>query len=258
MADYFNHRSPPSEWPDTEADVDPGRGTRGGLDYTPPPRLGAFRAAGRHTARVRFLRRAIIVGSVLAVSLIALIATFDPFRHLPRSVSISGVGVKGTKVTMDTPKITGVQQGGSPYDIAARTGIQDITTPNVIELLGVDAHVGMHDDTMTHVTSDHGVYDSKEDTMALDGHVLIANTSGYTFGLKRAMIDFKHGTLYSEERTRVDIKGGFVLSDAIVVSDNGHKVVFRGHIDSTFDPPDDDSPPEPAEPAPDGSEETVH
>lgn len=258
MADFTNHRPQSSEWPEAEADDEPARGTRGGLDYTPPPRLGAFRAAGRHTARVKFLRRAIIVGSTLAVSLIALVATFDPLRHLRGTVSISGVGVKGTKVTMDSPKIAGVQQGGSPYDVAARTGIQDITTPNVIELLGVDAHVGMRDDTKTHVTSDHGVYDSKEDTMSLDGNVVIANTSGYTFGLKRAMIDFKHGTLYSEERTRVDIKGGFVLSDAIIISDNGHKVAFTGHVDSTFDPPEDDSPPEPAEPAAAGSEETIH
>jgi lipopolysaccharide export system protein LptC len=211
------------------------------MDYTPPPRLGAFRAAGRHTAQVRFLRRAILLVAVLGVSVIAIVAVFDPFRHLPKGVSIGGVGVKGTKVTMDSPKISGVQQGGGPYDIAAKTGIQDITTPSVIELLGVDAHVGMADATTTHVLSRHGVYDSKDDTMALDGDVTIANSSGYSFGLKSAMIDFKKGILASEERMRVDLKGGFVFSDAMTISNNGHAIAFRGHVASTFDPPEDDS-----------------
>lgn len=229
--------------------------SRAGMDYTPPPRFGAFKAAGRHTTRVRFLRRAIVLGAVFSISIIAIVATFDPFRHLPKSVSIAGVGVKGTKVTMDSPKISGVQQGGGPYDIGAKTGIQDITTPSIIELLGVDAHVGMSDGTTTHVLSSYGVYDSTADTMTLDGNVTIANSSGYTFGLKSAMIDFKGGSLTSQERTRVDLKGGYVFSDSIAISNNGHVIAFRGHVASTFDAPQED--PDPTA-APFGSVASVH
>ncbi len=217
-----------------------GNTSRAGMDYTPPPRKGAFRAAGRHTGRGKCLRRAILLGAVFSVSVIAIVAAFDPFRHLPKTMSIAGVGVKGTKVTMDSPKISGVQQGGGPYDIAATTGIQDVTTPSVIELLGVDAHVGMADATTTHVLSRHGVYNSAEDTMTLDGDVKIANSSGYTFGLKSAMIDFKQGILASEQRMRVDLKGGYVFADAITISNNGHAIAFRGHIESTFDAPEED------------------
>ncbi len=225
-----------------DAPEPPGAGTsRAGMDYAAPPRLGAFRAAGRHTARVRFLRRFIVIGSIFGVSIIAIVAAFDPFRHLPGAISISGVGVKGTKITMDSPKISGVQEGGGPYDIAARSGIQDVTKPSIIELIGVNAHIGMADLTTTHVLADHGVYDSTGDTMMLDGDVKIANSSGYTFGLKSAMVDFKQGLLASEERTRVDLKGGYVVSDAMTVSNNGHAIAFRGNIDSSFDPPEETS-----------------
>lgn len=211
------------------------------MDYTPPVRTGAFKAAGRHTSRVRFLRRAIVLGAVFSVSIIAIVAAFDPFRHLPSGVSIGGVGVKGTKITMDSPRLTGVQPGGGRYRIEAKSGIQDIMKPSVIELIGVDADVGMADRTKTHVLASHGVYDNKLDTMSLDGDVKIANTSGYTLGLQTMLIDFKRGTLTSEERTRVDLKGGNVRADAMTISDNGHNIRFTGHIESTFDAPEEAS-----------------
>ena len=215
--------------------------SRAGMDYTPPPRIGAFKAADRHTARVRFLRRAIILGAALAVSIIAIVAIFDPLRHLPSAVSLAGVGVNGTKITMDRPKISGVQQGGGPYDIKAPTGIQDVLTPSVIELGGVDATVGMAALTTTHILSTNGLYDSKADTMGLSGDVRIANTSGYTLNMSKATMDFKAGVLSSHERLHVDIRGGQVSADDLAISNNGHVVAFRGNIASTFDPPPDDA-----------------
>jgi lipopolysaccharide export system protein LptC len=217
-------------------------GARQGMDYTPPERTGAFKASARHTSRVRFMRRFIIVGSVLGVSAIALVAAYNPFRHLPFSVSMAGVGVHGTKVTMDLPKITGVQQGGGPYEIRAKAGVEDITQPTIMDLEGVDANVGMSDLTTTHVTSTSGVYDSKADTMALSGDVKVANSSGYTFSLKTAQADFRNGVFTSHERLRVDLKGGQVFADDMKISNNGHVIAFVGNVSSTFDASDDSSP----------------
>ena len=212
--------------------------SRSGLDYTPPVRTGAVKAAARHTARVRLLKRAIILGAVLGPSSIAIVAIVNPFRNLP-AISVSGVGVQGTKITMDNPKLSGVQQGGGPYQILAKSGIQDITKPSIMELVGVDAKVGMADKTSTHILSQHGLYDSKADTMVLTGDVKIANTSGYTFNMKSATMDFHQGLLLSHERLRVDLKGGVINSDDLSISNNGHVIAFRGHIDSTFDAPDE-------------------
>ena len=215
------------------------------MDYTPPVRAGAFRAAGRHTALVKYLKRAMILGAVVCVSTIAIVTIFDPFRHLPKEVSVSGVGVSGTKVTMDHPKIAGVQQGGGAYQIKATAGSQDITIPSVITLVNVDASVGMADATTTHILSTSGVYDSKADTMVLDGDVRIANTSGYTLNMKTALMSFRDGLLSSHERLRVDLTGGTVSADDLSISNNGHTIAFRGHITSQFDPPDE--APEPAQ-----------
>lgn len=216
-------------------------GARQRMDYTPTERRGAFKAADRHTSWVRFLKRAMIVGSVVSVSAIAIVAVFNPFHHLPVSVSLAGVGVSGTKITLQAPKITGVQQGGGRYEIKAKAGIQDITKPSIIELEGVDAHVGMSDATTTHVVASHGIYDSKADIMRLNGDVKIANTSGYTLNLRSAAVNFRAGVFDSRERLRVDLNGGQVSADGMTISNNGHIINFDGNVTSTFDPPDDTS-----------------
>ena len=211
---------------------------RGGMDYTPPVRTGAFKAAGRHTARVRLLKRAIILAAVIGPSSIAIVALFNPFHRLPGAISVSGVGVSGTKITMENPKLTGVQQGGGPYEIKAKAGIQDILTPSVMELVGVDAKVGMADRTTTHIVAEHGSYDGKADLMALSGNVKIANTSGYTLNMKSAAMDFHQGVFASHERLRVDLRGGEVAADDLAISNSGHVIAFRGHIASTFEAPE--------------------
>ena len=224
----------------------PGRarldGARRGMDYTPPVRTGAFGASARHTARVRFLKRAIVLGALLAVVSITIVVVFNPFRHLAGSVSLASVGVSGTRITMDLPKISGVQEGGGAYEVKAKSGIQDITTPSVMELLGVDARVGMADATTTRITSRHGVYNSRADTMDLDGDVEIANTSGYTLHLRSAVADFKAGRLTSHERLTVDIKGGPVSADDMAIANNGPVISFPGKVSSIFASGEADAP----------------
>lgn len=225
-------------YPEAYSDA-PGARSRAGMDYTPPVRTGAFKAAGRHTARVKLLKRAIVLSAIIGPSAIAIVAVFNPFHHLPGAISVSGVGVSGTKITMENPKLSGVQQGGGPYEIKAKAGIQDIMTPSVMELVGVDAKVGMADKTTTHIVAEHGRYDGKADLMSLSGDVKIANTSGYTLNMKSATMDFHQGVFASHERLRVDLRGGEVSADDLAISNNGHVIAFRGHIASTFQAPDE-------------------
>ena len=218
-----------------------------GMDHRPPPREGAAREASRHTARVRFLRRTMVAGSILGVSIIAIVAAFDPFHHLPHGISVSGVGVEGTIVTMDSPKISGLRPDGGAYAITARQGLQDITKPSIMDLRGVDATVGMADRTSSRITSDKGVYDGKADTMTLTGHTRIKNTGGYDMTMSTAVMDFKSGVFSSRERSTVAISGGTVSADHLDVVNNGHQVAFEGNIASTFEPADGAPPAPPAQ-----------
>jgi lipopolysaccharide export system protein LptC len=183
---------------------------------------------------VRLFRRAAIAGSLLAIALISAAAFVNPLSRLPADLSVGRVGLEGTKVTLDFPKITGVQNDGQPFQIKARSAIQDITKPNVVELLGIESSIGAADHSTTWVTASRGVYDSLLDKLALEGDIRIKNSSGYDIWLKTAKIDFKTGGLVSDEPVKVVIEGGTIAAKQLDVSDSGHKVSFGGEVTSTI------------------------
>ena len=222
-------------WPSVNA-AGIGRRTRGAsLEVTPPAWRGNFEEAHRHSSRVRLLRRAAIGGSVLAITLILAAVLVNPLRHIPVDISIGRVGLDGTKITVDFPKITGVQNNGRPFEIKARSGIQDVTIPSIIELLDIESSLGTAESSTSWVSAAHGVYDSSNDRLALDGDVRIKSSTGYDICLRTARIDFKSGSLVSEEPVKVVLEGGAIEAKALDVSDNGHKVSFGGDVSSTID-----------------------
>jgi lipopolysaccharide export system protein LptC len=218
--------------------------TRGAtLDLAPPAWRGGFKEARRHSARVRVLRRAAAVGSALALALILGAALRNPLTHLPADISVKRVGLDGTKITVDFPKITGVQNNGRPFEIKARSGIQDITAPNITELKDIESSLGGADSSTSWVSAARGVYDSSSDKLTLEGDVRIKSSTGYDIWLRTARVDFKSGGLVSEEPVKVILEGGAIEAKELDVSDNGHKVSFGGDVTSTIENSEEEPPP---------------
>src|ERR1700744_6194851 len=94
------------------------RSARDRLTVAGGPDMAAFVSAGRHSGRVRLLRRAIIIFCSVTVTLGAIVIFFDPFSRLAH-LSIGGVGLHGTKITIDTPRLTGKRRNGMPYEVRA-------------------------------------------------------------------------------------------------------------------------------------------
>ena len=69
------------------------------------------------------------------------VALFDPFGRLAGSVSVSGIGVDGTKVTMAHPKLAGFRKDGRPYLVTAQEAVQDALHPTLVELHGIAADI---------------------------------------------------------------------------------------------------------------------
>jgi len=196
------------------------------------PRLDAFRAAGRHTARVRILRRLVLAGALGGSVLIVLFA----FRNGIPNVSIDGVGLNGTKVTMDHPKLSGFRSDGRPYDLVATSAVQDAKSPNVLELHDIDAHVTMADKSIVHIVSDLGVYDSSKETMQLNSAIHLTSDAGLDARMKSAFIAFKTGLVDTREPLTVVMNTGTVSADSMHMTDNGKIAVFEGHVHTVVTP----------------------
>ncbi len=200
------------------------------------PRVDAFRAAGRHTARVRLLRRLVLSGAVLGSVAVVVFAFFNPFRVVIPGVTIDGLGLSGSKVTMQHPKLTGFRGDGRPYDLVASSAVQDAKTPNMLELHDIDAHVTMADQSVVHILSDSGLYDSSKETMRLKSAVHLTSDKGLDAHLQSAFIEFKSGLVDTREPLTIVMSTGTVTADSMHMTDNGAHAVFEGHVHSTVNP----------------------
>ena len=199
-------------------------------------RQRAFADAGRHSARVRRLRLGMIGASAAAVVGVVGYVALDPLGRPAGPFSADKLGIEGTRVTMDTPRMNGYRKDGRPYDVRAAKGVQDIRKPNLIDLTDVDAKIVMVDNSTAKITSLSGVYDATKETMSLRGDVRIRNLPAYDMRLSTADIEFKSGRLASNEPVNVLMSDGTISADAVEMGDNGHRITFIGSVKSLMQP----------------------
>jgi lipopolysaccharide export system protein LptC len=202
-------------------------------------RENAFAAAARNSRRVRILRVVLLWGSLAAVALLIVIALFDPFRSLVGGFSMSGIGIDGTKVIMEHPKLAGFRKDGRAYTVNAQKAIQDARTPTLVELHEIDAEIGLANNGVAHVLAHFGLYDSSKEHMDVRDEVEVKSTE-YNVTLNSASVDFKSNTFVSTEPVKVVAANGTTIdADAVSAVDNGHQLIFDGHVRSMIPPPAD-------------------
>jgi lipopolysaccharide export system protein LptC len=209
--------------------------SRRGLDLATVDPRQAIRRARLHSVLVRHIRLAIIVSSSVAVISVAVIAFFDPFKRLPANISVGHVGLHGSRVTMDAPKMSGMRPNGQPFELHGVSGVQDILKPSVVELLGVDAKIVMDDSSASKITAQSGIYDSSKDMIWLKGNVHIVNDSGYDLHMPSAIMNIRSSALITNEPVIMLMNGGRVIAHHMDIEDDGHKISFDGDVKSIVD-----------------------
>src|SRR5579871_128948 len=182
-----------------------GRSNGSRVALTPPrDREIAFAAASRRSARVRFLRKAILFGVVGAIGSMAAIWIFNPFAARFGNLSFSALSVEGSKVEISRPKLSGFRSDGQPYSLTAERALQDIKQPTRVELENLTGEIGMAGGQATHISADSGIYDSVSEHMRLNHNIKIGNGQ-FDIRLRSADIDFKTGVYKSAEPVEVQV-----------------------------------------------------
>lgn len=208
------------------------RGRRPDLSVGRPRR--AIRRARLHSIFVRSLRHFIIAGCSFCILGLGILVLFDPFKRLPRNLSVDQVGVQGSVVTLKTPKMKGFRQDGQPFELSGVSGTQDILNPSRVNLMGVDAKLGLDDTTTAKITARTGVYDSSRNMVWLRDDVRIKNdTSGYDMRMRSASVDLESSALLTKEPVTVIMDDGSTISaDRMNITDSGHRISFQGEVRS--------------------------
>ena len=191
-----------------------------------------FAAAARHSKMVRLLRIAVPAVVALALLIIIGISIFNPFRLLlPKlPLDIGNLVVSGSKITMESPHLSGYSPDKRPYEVWARTATQDLNDPDHVTLGDLRAKVLMEDRTTVTMEAKNGLFDSKQQQLDLRKDIFLQSSSGYEARLSQALIDMGKGTVTSKEHVDVKLLNGTLTADGLSILDGGEVVRFEGHV----------------------------
>ena len=212
-----------------------------------------FAIAARHSRLVRILRIAVPAAVLLSMTVIIGISIFNPFRILATNlpVDVGNLVVSGTKITMESPHLSGFSPDQRPYEMWAKTATQDVTDPDHVELGTLRAKVLQEDQSTVTMDARTGLFDTKSQLLDLHKDIFLQSSTGYEARLSSALVDIANGTVASDEPVDVKLLNGTLRSDRLRIIEKGDVVRFEGNVvmNLIMDHPTD---PEPAaaDPAP--------
>jgi len=230
-------------------------GLQAGLD-------ARFAMAARHSRMVRLLRVAVPAAVFLAMAAIVFVSVFNPFRMLlPKlPVDMGNLVVSGTKITMESPHLSGYSTDQRPYELWAKTATQDLTDPDHVDLNALRAKVLMEDRSTVTLDARNGLFDSKQQVLDLHKDIFLQSSTGYEARLTQALVDIGKGTVMSDEHVDVKLLNGTLTADKLKITGGGEVVRFEGNVVMNLimeSPPaadvsgqPDSAPAAPVEPAP--------
>ncbi len=213
-----------------------------------------FAAAARHSRMVRVLRVAVPAAVLLAMASIVLVSVINPFRILAPNnmpVDMSNLVVSGTKITMETPHLAGFSTDQRPYELWAKSAIQDLTDPDHVELRTLRAKVMMEDKSTVTMDARTGFFDSKQQMLDLRKDIFLQSSTGYEARLSQAYVDINKGTVTSDEHVDVKLLNGTLTADRLRIINSREIVRFEGNVVMNLimeSPPAPEPEPEPPPP----------
>jgi lipopolysaccharide export system protein LptC len=191
-----------------------------------------FAIAARHSRMVRVLRVAVPAAVILAMTSIVAVSIFNPFRMLlPKlPIDMGNLVVSGTKITMESPHLSGYSTDQRPYELWAKTATQDLTDPDHVDLKSLRAKVLTEDRTIIMMEARNGLFDTKQQILDLHKDIFLQSSTGYEARLSQAVVDIGKGTVTSEERVDVKLLNGTLAADRLRIMDGGSVVRFEGNV----------------------------
>ncbi len=190
-----------------------------------------FAIAARHSRLVRILRVAVPAAVILSMAVVVLISVFNPFRILAKlPIDVGNLVVSGTKITMESPHLSGFSPDKRPYEMWAKTATQDVTDPDHVELATLRAKMLMEDQSTVTVDARTGLFDTKTQMLDLHKDIFLQTSTGYEARLTSALVNLADSSVVSDEPVDVKLPNGTLRSDRLRVTDNGAVAHFDGNV----------------------------
>jgi lipopolysaccharide export system protein LptC len=191
-----------------------------------------FAIAARHSRLVRVLRIAVPAVVGLAMAGVVAISIFNPFRALMKQLplDIDNLVVSGSKITMESPHLSGFSLDQRPYELWAKTATQDLNDPDHVELKTLRAKFLQEDRSTVTMVARTGMFNTKAQLLDLRKDIFLQSSTGYEASLSQALLDIGKGTVTSDEPVDVKLLNGTLTADRLRITEKGELVRFEGNV----------------------------
>lgn len=198
-----------------------------------PRRQLTLEQARRRSDLVRLMRMVFVACAAISIGLLA--------GHVVRNAV---AGLSGERkafrsneiVTMINPRFTGRDSGGKAYVITADSAQRRRANENVVDLVNPK----LVDELGSEVTAPEGIYDRSTATLDLYRDVRVADSAGYRFRTTQARFFVSEGRIVGLEPLQGQGPVGDIRSDSYEILDQGDVINFRGNVEMTFYPDEDE------------------
>lgn len=193
----------------------------------------------RFVSLMKFLLPA--AAAVLFISLFIYSGFFD--RDDKLDITFRDIATQNDDLRMVSPRVSGLNNEGRPYELIADTATQDTAQPNLVRLENITADMKIDEaDGWLTLNAARGLLDTDRQTLNLDDKVDLFTTQGYEFHASTANVNFDKGTVESDDKVWGQGPMGTLRADSMSADNTSETINFRGRVKATIYPGGDAGP----------------
>ncbi|MEW5423386.1 LPS export ABC transporter periplasmic protein LptC [Amorphus sp. 3PC139-8] len=189
------------------------------------------RAARRHTRLVKTLRLVLPLTGLAIVVVTFGMAAVQSFLPIP---GIGSINVTSEGLEMNDPNLAGRLNDGRAYHVRAGKAVQSFADTSRIALTDLVATLAESDDQTVTMNSRSGLFDTDDEWLTLNDGIVLTTTDGYKVDLSNATLDFKAGSMVSDEPVNITSEKFDLSANSVDIQDEGKVVRFVGDVHLTL------------------------
>ncbi len=177
---------------------------------------------------MRLLRIGVPAGIAGLLFMVVAMNYMPPIGGFRLPGELGNLVIHGTKITMESPRLTGFTSDSRAYEFSANAAAQDMTKPDLVELQKLHAKMQMEDKSTVEMSAVSGIYNVKTEILTLNENIELQSSTGYSGHLSEAVIDVKKGTVASDKPVQVNMLNGSLNAQHLDIAENGSVLRFTG------------------------------
>lgn len=194
-------------------------------------RFGAFYS--------RFVGTMKVILPLAAAAITGLILAWPAAHNDTQEIALTFAETNSTEAEtpgMANARYVGTDANNRPFLVTANQAIQEPDSPDLIEMLALQADMTLDNGVWMSVVASSGHYDRAQQTLRLAGPVNIFSDIGYEFHAETARIDLRNSIAESDAPVQGHGPFGILRADSFRVIDQGKRLLFHDNVRMTIRP----------------------